>query len=543
MENNSYNYLFVSDLHLSAGRSPATGKWSRTEDFFFDDAFARCLTYHIALTQDNAAPPHFQDKGWRLVINGDIFDFLQVMELPAEDEVEEWMAQREGKPFSAQEKRYGLGTRQEEIVWKLERIAAGHPLFFEALGWFLAHEGCQLIVLKGNHDVELHWNQAQRRMQDLISCAYQKWYARQEEGVMPESPLPYSSQLPASLSANVLKNIQFPAWFYYEPGLFYVEHGNQYDPANAFIEFLEPILPDAPDLIELPSGSFFVRYFFNKIEQIHPFADNMKPIARYVRWAINEQPIDTIKMLINQWDIIWRSAWNLLKKKADPIRGRPDLLKKKPKPKDAGKVGVPLNPYRWSQLYEIRDHFQQLASKLGARTSYFSLGLVGLAAAHGLGIMFSIRSFVQSKWRDLAISLVAAGSAFTGKTLLNAQLNQFDTLVTLQDVAEKICRALNQPDEKGDKAAVRFFIFGHNHDPKVFPLNDDSGNAPDYPQWYVNTGSWLPSFTEHDQLMRGHIQLTFFRLVPDEPNFGETLPTLWEWLPEADRPRRLVMFE
>lgn len=35
-----HNLLIVSDLHLSAGLDPKSGKFSHLEDFLFDDAFA-----------------------------------------------------------------------------------------------------------------------------------------------------------------------------------------------------------------------------------------------------------------------------------------------------------------------------------------------------------------------------------------------------------------------------------------------------------------------------------------------------------------------
>ena len=80
----------------------------------------------------------------------------------------------------------------------------------------------------------------------------------------------------------VSSQIEFCPWFYYEPGLIWVEHGNQYDGINSFDYFLFPYLPNSKELM-LPSGSFFVRYLFNKVEQIDPFADNIRPLSRYLR--------------------------------------------------------------------------------------------------------------------------------------------------------------------------------------------------------------------------------------------------------------------
>jgi hypothetical protein len=42
--NRDHNLLIVSDLHLSEGFDPGTGRTSRLEDFLRDDAFVRCTS-------------------------------------------------------------------------------------------------------------------------------------------------------------------------------------------------------------------------------------------------------------------------------------------------------------------------------------------------------------------------------------------------------------------------------------------------------------------------------------------------------------------
>ena len=88
--------------------------------------------------------------------------------------------------------------------------------------------------MKGNHDVELYWSAVQERMGELIADAYAKWHMDYTKGRFPRSALPYHEHLPATLNDTHLAHLHFPAWFYYEPDLLFVEHGNQYDPANAF---------------------------------------------------------------------------------------------------------------------------------------------------------------------------------------------------------------------------------------------------------------------------------------------------------------------
>src|SRR3990172_7794560 len=65
-----HNLLIVSDLHISEGFMPSSGKWSRNEDFLSDDSFAAFLQYHEERRGDGLP--------WRLIIAGDVFDFLQV---------------------------------------------------------------------------------------------------------------------------------------------------------------------------------------------------------------------------------------------------------------------------------------------------------------------------------------------------------------------------------------------------------------------------------------------------------------------------------
>ena len=80
-----FNYLFVSDFHLSEGRNPTNGLIQRNEDFFQDAPFAQFLVHHVQLSQTETEVDYYQIP-WKLVINGDIFDFLQVVTKPAKNQ-------------------------------------------------------------------------------------------------------------------------------------------------------------------------------------------------------------------------------------------------------------------------------------------------------------------------------------------------------------------------------------------------------------------------------------------------------------------------
>ena len=252
MASERHALVIVSDLHLSEGKDPATGKYSPLEDFRFDDIFAQFLSSQERWASDIGYP-------LRLIIAGDLVDFLQVLGHRKTPRLRNRLFTF-GKRSPLRSHRLGRSTSALNTMWKLEKIVAGHKTFFQALAGFLSR-GHELIVLPGNHDIE--------------------W-------VFPEVQDAFKRALGDHVAVNSAENIhgqvQFLPWFYLEPGLIYVEHGHQYCPVESFDYFLHPFLPGG--LIDLPLGSFFVRYLFNHVESSWPFADNMKPPAAFIWWAL-----------------------------------------------------------------------------------------------------------------------------------------------------------------------------------------------------------------------------------------------------------------
>jgi UDP-2,3-diacylglucosamine pyrophosphatase LpxH len=564
-----HNYLFLSDLHLSEGMDPRTGKLSRNEDFFYDAAFAGLLVHHVNAFHVNERAAT-QGRPWKLVINGDIFDFLQVMALPQEgDELEQVTGHRFRHQLTENEQLFGLGTSSRACVWKMAYIRDGHPLFFEALGWFLAHEGNELVLLRGNHDIELFWPAVQARLCELVADSYCRWYEEVRAGRRPDSPLPFRPELPAQLdAAEAGRRIHFPTWFYYEPGLFFVEHGSQYDPANAVVDFLDPVLPaDRIDSaraaedrrLSLPSGSLFVRYFFNHVEQVHPFADNIKPLLRYVRWAITKEPLATLELLIAKYKMLPVIVHNLRKKRVDPIHGQPEMQAEIAATTEAAQTKQLSGEHEatpeaaqtkqlsgehdwWQTLDTIRQEHRAEVSQAASGLTYGTVSGLALNAGVGFLLLQAIRYFVERQYRPMLGALIAAAAAFVGSRALTQRLDQLDDYVNLAGAAQKICLALNQPDDQGRTAAVRYHIFGHDHAPMISAIEDSSPHAPPFRQWYVNTGGWLPTFNEQEQLVRGDVQFTFMRLLPDQEDLDRGLPELLEWRPETNETRTLRLF-
>ncbi|RMG91770.1 MAG: hypothetical protein D6706_17925 [Chloroflexi bacterium] len=535
----SHNYLFVSDLHLSEGRLPEDGRFSRNEDFFHDYAFARFVAYHVQLGKQNNAPAYLQ-KPWRLVINGDIFDFLQVVSLPAEgDELFRVRGVRTYAELSANERRYGLGTRPKEVVWKLQRIAAGHPLFFQALGWFLAHDGNELILLKGNHDIEIYWPEAQQVIRQLLVEAYDDWHDEVKLTGGLDSPLPFSAELPENLNFRRLETaVRFPPSFYLEDGLFYAEHGCQYEPANAFDNFENPTLPDNPQLIALPSGSFFVRYFFNKVEEIHPFADNMKPISRYLAWVIQNAPSAAARFLV---DLLPRFLLAYVKSKLKGLRDwRRRMRGQMRAPQlEAAQFGTGMEKERLAeQLLTIQEQIRKQMRRASRMTTIGSLLSIVFRILGLILFLMALSSFVQGQFALTGIYLILGGLSGLLASMALRLLDKLMSAPYLQLASEAICRLLNDQVEKTGAARIPYFIFGHDHTASLRILNEEG----EFPQWYVNTGAWIPVFSEEERLLRQDDQLTFLRLLPDHPEFKRRPPELLQWSAEADEPREIRLF-
>ena len=92
---------------------------------------------------------------------------------------------------------------------------------------------------------------------------------------------------------------------------------------------------------------------------------------------------------------------------------------------------------------------------------------------------------------------------------------------------------------------VPYFIYGHDHAAHVRAIR--TPNQPDFRQWYINTGAWVPIFSDNERLLRDDEQLTFLRIVPsrltsDARSANRDTPELLQWSAEANAPRPVRLF-
>ena len=70
-----FDYVILSDFHLSEGKNQTSLHVSRFEGFFSDRAFERLLDHLLQRAEDRA-------RRWIAVFNGDLIDFLRVTSIP-----------------------------------------------------------------------------------------------------------------------------------------------------------------------------------------------------------------------------------------------------------------------------------------------------------------------------------------------------------------------------------------------------------------------------------------------------------------------------
>jgi len=523
----TYSLLVISDLHLSEGIHPHSKKYSLKEDFFFDREFARFLEHY-------QNPGKWGGKKWHLIINGDMLDFLQVTayrDAPA------------GLHRPSRHPEYGLDCGEAESVYKLGKIVEGHREFFQALAEFVAG-GNLLSVIKGNHDAEFHYPAVRRAFLEQLQNAYDS------------TP---TAEAVAESGASRIKSemVQFPDWFYYEEGLLWVEHGNQYDGVNVFPYFLSPLLPKAPgrsaeraNEIDLPWGSLFVRYLFNKIEMVEPFADNIKPQTLFIRWLFRKHPMTALKFAVLDGGFMLRKirrAWTPAKPGAYATREQEHHARLRGL---ADEWGISEADLRYldglrskSLLTETSSLGWRIARAILCRPRVLQPLLIAVAILIAIGVVVAasplfvavipsvIRKLLWERWRLIQSAItvvqwivfpivVVAAVMFVRWLFRGEAKKETDNLAIQSRMIAK-------------RLGVQAVLMGHTHDADQMSIGDRG-------EEYFNTGTWTKVFSEEERLIRDDIEFVFVQGL--RRNGGLQLK-LMEWDDGAREPRLLKLFE
>lgn len=215
----------ISDLHLGGEADEGGGR-----------GFRIC-THEDELAQFVDSLTALEGPGIELVINGDSVDFLAEK---VRDDPPAWEA---------------FHYPESGAVECLDRIATRSARVFEAIRRFSA-KGHRLVILPGNHDVELNLPLVRRRLQQLVGATGRCDYEFVGNGEA------------------------------YRVGDVVIEHGNRVDDMN-FVDyntlrllcgFLSRGLPVRDEfLFDPPAGSMLVAQVINGIKRQYGFIDLLKP--------------------------------------------------------------------------------------------------------------------------------------------------------------------------------------------------------------------------------------------------------------------------
>ncbi len=590
--------LVISDLHMTGGRSSDTGTWSPTEDFFQDEEFALFLAHYCR-----------EGRTTTLVINGDLFDFLQVIEFPRQwwrdrgkdeqgrdrpkgyiySETSPWGGQFQYDiPLSDINPTYGLRCTMEATRFLTGRIIEGHERFFRALVEFVACNGNRVVILKGNHDVQLFWQE----VQDEILARLRYIAAHR----MPDGR-------PVDFAAD---RVIFKPWFHYVPGLVWIEHGNQYEYTTSFMNFLHPTLPFAYDEtggerkrvsrsdktgekpsaaaahIELDFSSFLVRYLTNPGEPLNPLADNIRPLTRYWEGMWRDHPffvlgtvraglVLILKAFAKSSTMRLKTGWSSRTMSEEnrelmgaqvveprvtfPVLDELDQCKEEPV-----MAHGPLRVLWWFfrpmivgvlwliPLFFVTANVGRWISDPSPDAPWYLptliIALRGLIVIGAGAVLLWISQYyrrVQS-WRRRREALAERKKARSVKPpgsgkpdpALRPRLVR-STVHDLRTMAAYIAGLVDVP----------YVTFGHTHYVDLYNLDDDvkgmwterSGSTT--VRRYFNTGTWMSIFEPREQLFREARQLTFLEIVRESD--GSSRADLHCWYPPQSAPRSVVV--
>lgn len=277
----TYEIYVVSDFHAASGVQK-DGSYIGNENFYADGSFHRFLHY----ATEQARPRRIL-----LVINGDFIDFLRIAEIPesaadfvhwqkmlAMIGIEKSVVELEAS-ITRKERVYGLKTHDYKSVWKLIRAVTGHPTVFDALAEFL-QQGNQLIVVKGNHDLEWYWLAVRNALRFVLG-----------ERIASRYPVP----LEKALRKIVLPRVTFMDDAFIIDKELYIEHGHRYDKFTNVVG--RPLWGKMKEELNIPFGSFFNRYLINKVELVYPFMDNVRPRGNILHMLMRDRFFLGIKVL------------------------------------------------------------------------------------------------------------------------------------------------------------------------------------------------------------------------------------------------------
>ncbi len=441
----------ISDLHLCEAEpvNPKFPLWKKykTREFFFDNVIKDFLS-HIEGMADG--------KKVELILNGDIFDFDSVTSIPTDPIFRvHWV-----------EKKRGLFPREERALYKMKCIIKDHPEFFEALREFLLR-GHRVILIFGNHDVELHYQAIQKEILRTLN--------------LPE---------------EVKKSFRFVEWFYVSNQDTLIEHGNQYD---AYCVFEDPINPFMRSYnyitMKLPFGNLACRYIMNGMGFFNPHVDTnyimslREYVSTFLRYMARAQPF-----LILTWfsGALMTLYYSVRDRILAPLRNPLKIEDRVQQIADRSNVEPRV-------VREMKELFATSATRnplLIMKELWLDRAFLMLVAFVGIFQLFTVMKAafgVSLFWGFIPLFLMVPFFLFYSKSIISNVSSYKEPDERILSIASSI-------------TSVKRIIYGHTHQARHEIIG---------PVEHLNSGCWSPAFLDIE-CTKPIDQKTFVWIYPSE---------------------------
>lgn len=426
------NYLLFSDVHLGADLVQHARPWtaSRLLAAHRIDAMLGSMLDHYREHREDGRP-------WRVVIAGDFIDLvgMSISAVPGMT----WRT-----PLSEDDETHGLGSAEDHAAFKMHAVADRHDLLFRKLAAFV-QAGHSLVFVRGNHDVEMYWDAAQRAFVDAL---------------LKRADFPTDDD--ASREAFESR-IEFQHWFFYVRGFLYVEHGHQYDATCAYHHVLAPRSPRDPRRISYSFSDILLRYVVRPTRELSPDGHENDSLFDFLRLAFSLGVKGCAQLGYRFFSAVGRmvSSWrDHLSEHASQIKAEHDR-----------------------QMQQIANVFRLSGDNLRAMTQLWAtpvtgkffaifrtVFLDGLFAGLGACAVFALLAILNVlPWMWLPPVLIACGVSLVVYMKLSRILEPH---AALRMGAKRLAELV----------PARYVVMGHTHKPTMEALSPATT--------YVNLGNW-----------------------------------------------------
>ena len=461
---NDRNILIISDLHLGYRAKDISIKDYQEETKLMDEHFKRFINYYIESNKE---------KKWELIINGDFIDFIQINYR---------LESKNSKDYklSLDEIKYGMNNKEVHILWKLKKIAKIHSTLFKEIALFIA-EGNNFTLLKGNHDVEFYWPKVKNELKNILADFIE--FNSDEE------------------RDEFISRIKIKDWIYHKEGVFYMEHGNQYDDYTSFDHFITPLSPMNHKKIEMPYSHVSMRYWINLTKDFETHDLSSWGIKDFWAWIRREGVRGMILHVFYYFRALFMMLNNVkFSKKFDTYL----YLKERFYIKQIAKIHN-LEPKSLIKINNMK-RMPVGDSIYGVLSSFYIEGfLILVSFMIFLTYSIIIANFIRIFFSFILFLFVSAMFYY-----IFSKDREIEPENKLIKASKDISKLIN----------VKYYIFGHTHHPYLEKIAKK--------KHYINTGSWLLRSPQNipDKF---NFHLSHVVIINDEAS-------LRLWKPKYDKP-------